>query len=374
MNNPFSRLKHFTSDEENDSQENHATECLAACLVFSSKIRGAFIHFLFGGEPKIEIGDTSKVEVVTQLFIESGGYIDLVLNEVGKFNVAVEVKVRSPEDCSHHREQLEKYREWLDNENKSNAYLFTLVRNPEGTFCPKKYGADGRHSWRDLYNRFRELKDLSDVETSLIENFCEYLESEGIVSTYETKDLLSYSAGLKARKAVAGLFNQVASRLEAESAGFESVLVDDRKGHWPVLKIQNSGWKKIFGKGKNQKISLWFTVPGIWEAKRHDFRFEIELWHEEHGNDWKLIEANLPTWFKTLKAQKFCWTVWQTWKNPQDNIPPKQIKPEPIRIIAWKTEKETILNEKSPQDEDELLDLLVERAKEYAKIVSSLEV
>jgi len=52
MNNPFSRLKHYrvnATDPQTratEQQENHATECLAACLVFSSKIREAFLEYL----------------------------------------------------------------------------------------------------------------------------------------------------------------------------------------------------------------------------------------------------------------------------------------------------------------------------------------
>ena len=95
MNNPFSRLKHFIPDE-NDSQENHATECLAACLVFSSRLRREFIDFLLGGKEKVEVGDESKIEVETQRPIEQGGYIDLVLESPEKFTVVVEVKVKAP--------------------------------------------------------------------------------------------------------------------------------------------------------------------------------------------------------------------------------------------------------------------------------------
>src|SRR5439155_6906502 len=87
MNNPFSRLKHYLRSEI-DPQENHATECLAACLVFSSRLRDAFIRFFLDGQGT---GFTATgTEVVTQQRIEPGyaetveeGYIDLVLREKG---------------------------------------------------------------------------------------------------------------------------------------------------------------------------------------------------------------------------------------------------------------------------------------------------
>src|SRR5260221_13041492 len=117
MNNPFSRLKHFVRTEDgNDSQENHATECLAACLVFSPKIRSAFVQVLCGEEVKIKVADESKIEVITQQTIE-GGYMDLILEQQGAFTVVLEVKVKAPENCQHHRNQLTAYRKWLDSNN-----------------------------------------------------------------------------------------------------------------------------------------------------------------------------------------------------------------------------------------------------------------
>jgi hypothetical protein len=375
MNNPFSRLKHFTPDEI-DPQENHATECLAACLVFSLRIREEFIKFLFRFDEKpFETGGPSEIEIVTQEWIGDGGYVDLVLRKPNVFTIAIEVKVKSPENCDHHRNQLKNYGTWLKNEAVVDTRLFTLVRDPDKNFCPEDYRAK-RHCWRDLFKFFRDLEkskenQLTDVESNLISNFCEYLESEGIVSTYETKDLLSYSAGLKARKAIIGIFNQVASRLETDA--FKSLLVDGKKDSWPRLSIKHPDWKKIFGEGENLSISLWFRVPGIWDAKQHDFYFEIELWDEQQPNDWQFIKSKLPKWLEALKSQKFEWEVWRTWNNARGNIPAGEIKSQPKRIQAWKTPNETILDQNSPQREDELVNTLVNRTKQYAEIISSLE-
>jgi hypothetical protein len=74
MNNPFSRLKHYTVSGTDpqaraiEQQENHATECLAACLVWSSRLRNEFIRFLLNGE---RTGFTAAdTEVATQQTIE----------------------------------------------------------------------------------------------------------------------------------------------------------------------------------------------------------------------------------------------------------------------------------------------------------------
>ena len=135
MNNPFSRLKHYLPSEI-DPQENHATECLAACLVFSLKIREEFLQFLLNGA--IKTSDLAEIEVVTQQAIEGGGYIDLLLRQPGKLLLAVEVKVKSPENCDHHRKQLRNYRTWLNKQNQADAQLFTLVRNEDNCFSPDR--------------------------------------------------------------------------------------------------------------------------------------------------------------------------------------------------------------------------------------------
>jgi hypothetical protein len=374
MNNPFSRLKHYLSDKI-DPQENHATECLAACLVFSSTIRHAFIKFL---SDKIQIDASSEIEVVTQQTIDSGGYIDLLLQQQDKFVVGIEVKVKSPENCPHHCKQLQNYRKWLDNKNESNRYLFTLVRNKDNTFSPQQYGANERHTWRGLHNYFQQMlkaDTLLDVEISLIRNFCEYLESEGIVTTYDTKDLLNYAAGVKARKAINGVFNQVASQLE--ESGFEVRSVEDRKDAWPQLKIRHPRWEKIFGKGENWKISLWFAVPGIWERTeedQHDFYPEIELWHIEHQNDWEYTKKKLPQWLKILESEGFNWTVYPSWNSYQSNTPANKIQSQPKRIFFGKIGVELKDKELLLRDEEALVSKLVDWVKQFAKVIDSLDV
>ncbi len=375
-NNPFSRLKHYLRSEI-DPQENHATECLAACLVFSSRLRDAFIRFLLNGE-RTRFTSTDA-EVVTQQRIEGEtieeGYIDLVLRQRGNLVIAVEVKVKSPEKCDHHRNQLQNYKRWLDEQKEErDHFLFTLVRNEDMTFHPEQYGANGRRTWWALYRSFKEMlgaNDLSDVECSLVENFSDYLESEAIVSTYEIKDLLSYEAGLKARKAVTGIFNQITSRLETD--GMNTVAIEGRKDYWPQLRIIHPNWKNIFGDGQNYKVALWFCVPGIWEARGYAFFPDIELWHEDHGNDWKFVKSKLPTWLDTLRSQNFKWKVFCTWSDRgRENIPAQEITIPPKRIVASREGDGIILNQSQLQSEDELINALVNLVRQYATTVESL--
>jgi hypothetical protein len=370
MNNPFSRLKHYLPDKI-DPQENHATECLAACLVFSLQIRIEFIKFLSG---EIKIDAASEVEVVTQQTVDGGGYIDLVLQQPGKFVVAIEVKVKSAENCSHHRQQLQNYKRWLGKE--SNGFLFTLVRDKDKSFSPEKHGANGRYTWRDLYVRFQQILKAgvwSDAEVSLIENFCDYLESEGIVTNYETKDLLNYAAGIKARKAVNGIFAQVAERLKKTDEKYETHIDDDRKGRWPQLKIRHPDWKKIFGEGENWKISLWFAVPGIWERKdeeQHHLYPEIQLLHIEHQNNWEDIKPKLPQWEKILTSKGFDWNVYQDNWNISKPISGSKIQSQPKRILASNGEK--LVEKDLLASEDELIRRLVNWVEEYAAVIKSL--
>lgn len=372
MNNPFCRLKHFTKgQDENDLQENHAAECLAACLVFSPRIRASFIEFLFGGAPPFKLHEESSAEVITQYGIEDG-YIDLVLREEGVFVIALEIKVRSPENNSHHRDQLKRYGAWLSTETRQNGFLFTLVKNPDSAFDPLGFGVKRRICWLELYRHLQAMprqSGLSGVEESLITNLCEYLEREAVVSTYEIRDLLSYSSGLRAQAAVTGILNQVSSRLSGD--GFHDLEIVTRANSWPKLRISHPKWKNIFGKGKNQKVALWFKVPGIWDAEEHDFAFVIELFNEDHGNDWELIRGRLPKWFERLRGLNFEWYVWRTWTKCETNL--TKIPFVPKYIDAWKKEEETFLTPALPEKENELVDTLVNRAKDYGRIVSSLK-
>jgi hypothetical protein len=381
--NPFSRLKHYTLTEPDpqaraiEQQENHATECLAACLVFSSKIRSRFVQFMLNDAA--EVVDCHAVDIATQETVRGDytdlGYIDLVLRQRGVFVMAVEVKVRSPENCKHHQSQLLKYKEWLNQQmEEPRRFLFTLVRNADTAFHPERYGANGRRTWWKLYNRLMDTSDdddFSHVEKSLVKNFCDYLRVEAIVSTYEIKDLLSYAAGLRARQGITSIFNQIRDRLRIE--GLETISVEDRKDYWPQLKILRPDWKSIFGDGQNWKIALWFSVPGIWKAKQHAFCPSIELWHEDHGNAWQSVKSKLPEWLQALKSQGFEWKVFSSWRDDgRENTPAEEINVEPKRVVAWRESDSIALNSVELQSEDDLLSSLVTIIRNYADVVGAL--
>src|SRR5206468_365498 len=79
MQNAFWRFKHYRlgSDTANDAKENHATECLAACLRFSPGIKQQFFRFLCEGDPlsKITSAELRSVVVSTQQSIDDGCFL-----------------------------------------------------------------------------------------------------------------------------------------------------------------------------------------------------------------------------------------------------------------------------------------------------------
>src|SRR5438552_13727755 len=103
MQNSFVRLKYYRPDKA-DARENHATECIAACLRWSPTFRAAFVRFLFseGIPPKFQQSDS--IEIRTQEPIPDG-FLDLILVSENFFAV-VEVKVHGN---SEDQRQLGKY-------------------------------------------------------------------------------------------------------------------------------------------------------------------------------------------------------------------------------------------------------------------------
>ena len=54
-----------------------------------------------------------------------------------------------------------------------------------------------------------------------MQKFCDYLEVEEIVSTWEPKQIAHYAKGVAARKAVETLFKQVKERLKDEDPKYD---------------------------------------------------------------------------------------------------------------------------------------------------------
>lgn len=360
MNNPFSRFKHYIT-EENNQEENHATECLAACLVFSQNIRLAFVKFLMPDAGAILADeDGSQIDVITQRTVK-GGFIDLVLQKSQVFTIAVEVKVSAGED-EHHRHQLKTYKQWLDGFSGQTTKLFTLVKSPDSSFDYKSCDVDERYTWRNLFNYLKKLESISAIEKILISNFCEYLEREGIVSTYTTTDLFNYHAGLSARKAVIGILNQVSHRLKNKSEA------DEKKDTWPGLKFDLPE-QTLFGQTARPRLQLWFTVPGIWNAPRHDFAFSILLWNENDAYPWEATRVKIPKWRNVLESNGFTIRYFEAWSKFTMKIPNKG---QPKQVDAW-IENQSFLDQKSPQSEDQLVNRLAEQAKHYQELLTSLE-
>ena len=74
---------------------------------------------------------------------------------------------------------------------------------------------------------------------------------------------------------------------------------------WPRLEVGKQDWERIFGKGYNNKLYLWFAVPGIWRATEHQFWPEIILWNKQHGNAWAVVQSKITAWIKQLRKLGF---------------------------------------------------------------------
>src|SRR6516225_832156 len=90
--NPFVELKDYRRFIANPT-ENHATEVLGACLVFSDNLRRAFVRFLFSHHLPFEARELDSFTIATQAPIASYGTVDLLIESPGKYTIVVEVKV-----------------------------------------------------------------------------------------------------------------------------------------------------------------------------------------------------------------------------------------------------------------------------------------
>jgi hypothetical protein len=379
MSNPFSRLKHFTFDKS-DPQENHATECLAACLVFSNDLRNDFITFLFEGRIPDEVKPyLDDVELTTQDTLGSSGEFgraDMLLSSANHFNLLVEVKVKAAEDGK----QLEGYWKWLrikEQQNNELPFLFTLVKNPNDSFQFSKHNVRQRFTWHALHGRIKKFGEQAnhDPTASLASNFCEYLETEGIVSTYTIEDIQYYGPGLKAQKAVISILNQVGERLKAE--GYDYSVIPSSPDGWPRLQFKHPDWDKLFGMGDNHKVWLWFTVPPVWGAEKHTFYPELLLWHEDQNNDWSQLKTKIPQWATELQ-QHHGFEIWRQdhWKKDSRLLGKGDMSVLESgsiwRIYATREGADSVMEGKAVLDENTLVTKLLNQATEFAKILSSL--
>jgi hypothetical protein len=376
MQNSFWRLKHYrlASDEAADAKENHATECLAACLRFSPVIRREFIQFLFQDHPiwRLINSHLQKVSISTQQRIDNRYFLDIVLQKEGHFTIVVEVKIGSLEDAA----QLKRYTNWLKGQTQQpKRHLFSLVQHHNPQFNPKDHGADAHRTWLDLYRRLNTLlqKPLSATDSTLITQLCGYLENEGIVMPYKIKDLKNFKLAINAAEAISAVFQHVKQTLEKET-GFEIKCKPEPKhDSWPSMHIGKSVWRKKFGGGDIKKVNIWFMVPLIWDAQQHGFGFDIDLWNKGHKNGWIGVKPKLKRWLPALTNWQVCQ---DNWDNAVDNLDPKKIEQPPCRILVphYSTIGKRLEREKfwSFMSEEKLVSCLVEQARQMISKIDKL--
>ncbi len=302
MQNPFVRFKHYRRDATHPL-ENHATETLAACLVFSENVRREFISFLF--RDKIPFDETIAFDVLTQQ--ETGGYgiVDLLLESGGLINIVVEVKVHAKEQGS----QIRDYRNWLDQTKMGRNFVFSLVQSPDLNFDIRKFGGNSRFTWRELYDFMagRGKKALTETtENAILDHLLNYMEAEGIVTNWTPAQILNYGPGVIGKGALTTVFERVKEKLLArEPCPFLEPVILFRDGEWPRLEVGMKSWKKIFGSaGYSNKLYMYYETKAAWDGKAERFYFEFLLWYKQHRNDWALTKSKLPQWIEVLRQNK----------------------------------------------------------------------
>lgn|GEM_PF-2104967 len=336
VQNPFHRLKHYRPGE-NDSKENHATEALAACLVFSEDFRAKFLEFLFGSEGNVPkaLVDIRQIEVTTQHSTLESGILDLLLR-THQFGVVVEIKVGAKED-ERHKAQLENYTNWMQQEFGEGKWaLFTLVRNPDASF---RHDRARRQTWSALFEAIHAFipKCESATDRALLEALCDYLTLEGVVENMDYSKLVDYGKGWAAETAFKGLLGQTREKV-AFNIGDLKADLQIKVGESPCFLFGRSSWSGIFGPGPgfNNKVTAWFCTPATEgsDCRGCEFRFEIQLWNKWHQNQWAFTAEHLPQWFARLQkvgfeagayAKRGTWIPWECGQ---------QLKPENNYVVC----------------------------------------
>jgi hypothetical protein len=366
MQNPFIQLSKYRA-AGNDPQENRATEALAACLVLSEEMRREFLLFLFGETLPPFIQDVSNCEVSTQQQTSKGQWVDLLIEQEGEWSLVVEVKVKASEDGL----QVESYLKWLRETRAGIPHVFTLVKNHDPTF--KVPHCAGHHTWKKLYGRLSKAKNLSATDARIAEHFCNYLELEGIVSTWEPNQILGYNDGIKAKRALDSLFQQVATKLEDLNQGY--LTETNRNFEWPALKVGRTSWRSTFGKGNICKLEVCYRTPVVWEEK-DSFYLQILLWRKSHGCDWDFTKPKVARWIQKLRKENFDdWAILKGDRDLEKDILGYQFAEQPQDIgachsnpsIAYMDEKEV-----RSTNESELVESMFQRVLQHCAVISKL--
>jgi hypothetical protein len=371
MQNPFVKLKQYRRDAT-DPLENHATETLAACLSFSDNIKREFIRFLFAGKMPFDTADAESFEVSTQAQLGGYGTVDLLLEVPGKYNAVIEIKVGAPEDA----EQIKRYRRWLEDTKEGTKYVFSLVRTPNAELHIEACGGNGRRKWRDLYDFFSRQKKgfVEESEKKIIDCFCNYLEAEGIVSTWTPAQIVDYGKGVIARKALQTLFERVEERLLAQNTPYLATMQMPER-QWPRLEVGMKSWTAIFGaKGYLQKVYVYYQTKAVWEGEAEGFYFEIVLWQKHHRHDWKMTALKLPQWIGVLKKNKFDhWTILKGARELEKDASNHNFLEPPSYICACATDRKVAYIgevEIVKASDTELVDRVFDRTLQHCAVVS----
>src|ERR1035437_1777330 len=330
--NPFSRLERY-QDSGNEAKENRATECLAACLQLSDEFRAFFISFLYSGNAPEAVKYTSADDVYTQHWIDNddteNGYLDLLIQSKGRFTIVVEDKVGATESTH----QFEKYLGWLRRQS-GEKLLCGLVQYPDNTIEEATIKKMRRFTWQALFEALLDNKThFAGTDFTLAEAFCDYLNQKGIVMNYTPHDILGYGQGWKAEDALYSVFEAVKDRFDLKEHTHRIVT---HRNEWPRLEIGRQSWEeKVFGPGYNNKVYLFWCVPGIWgwDQKNGSFYLELRIWDKWHQNSWKMIQPKLAGWGKSLVGKGFTYSI-------DDEVPPSSmIKPLASLLAPPKTIK-----------------------------------
>lgn len=374
MQSPFTRLKRYRTDK-NDQRENHATECLAACLHFSLELREIFLKFLFDGMG-VQPPPAASLKVQTQQFAGQFGIPDLVLTDEGRFRIVVEIKV----GAQLFQDQARKYGRWLSEDTEVKQYLFSLEKDPRQAFEIAKVSnvPGARRTWHQLYDAFRdcERRLAGTTEGNLIAALCSYLQDEGIVSTWKPSQILDLGPAVQAKEALSHCFSRVAERLKE----IEPTFMAEPKtpsGQWPRLEIGLPAWEQKFGEGYQGRVWAFYEVEGVWQSKVSRFYFCFFLWNDKFPSDWAIVSKKLPTWAKTLVAQDFeISTFLGRGREISETKTLSAIKQPPKTIEVWhKDESRTYIEESKIEQmtAGALVDEMVHRIRGLCDVVSRLK-
>jgi hypothetical protein len=367
MSNPFVNLRKFVPDLA-DPKENHATESLAACLTFSPVLKAEFLRFLFG-DTRLPVDATLADEIVveTQINIGKFGIIDLYLSVPDTLHIVIEVKVMATEDST----QLRDYHNWLKTQS-GERFLFSLVGFPDRQFQFNQYGVLHRRTWGELYRFFLKLlPTVNATDKNIIELFNEYLEVQEIVITWKPSELTGLAKGIRARNALSSLFKLLSDRLPAASYQTKIYMSDTE---WPRLEVGKQEWTRIFGKGYNNKLYLWFAVPPIWDEREHACRPEIILWNRQHANPWTVVQPKIKPWVGQLTKLGFTHFVeGRGIASETFDVNKSELLSSPARIVAY-LESATI-RERQIEDinEADLVNALYVTIVTHCKIIDDLD-